>query len=117
MLLLACTMSGCSFAPAYKVPASSVPAAAYPDAGDWKVAVPSDEQPRGEWWKAFHDPALDGLEAQVGAANEDIKAAVARLAQARAATRIQRAGLFPNLGVASSAERSRTSPNSPRFPA
>jgi len=42
---------------------------------------------------------------------------VARLAQARAATRIQRAGLFPNLGVASSAERSRTSPNSPRFPA
>ena len=47
MLLLAGTMSGCSFAPAYKVPASSVPAAAYPDAGDWKVAVPSDEQPRG----------------------------------------------------------------------
>ncbi len=117
MLLLACTMGGCSFAPAYRVPASSVPAAAYPDAGDWKVAVPGDEQPRGEWWKTFQDPTLDGLEAKVGPANEDIKAAVARLAQARAQTRIQRAGLFPNLNVASSASRSRTSPNSPRFPA
>jgi NodT family efflux transporter outer membrane factor (OMF) lipoprotein len=59
---------------------------------------------------------LEGIETQVADANQDLKAAYARLQQARAATRIARADLFPTLSVGSSATRSRTSVNSPKFP-
>jgi multidrug efflux system outer membrane protein len=115
-LLLIGTLAACSFTPTYTSPPSSAPpASAYQEAGDWKVAEPMDAQSRGDWWTAFNDPQLDGLEAKVGAANQDIKAAIARLQQARAETRIQRAGLFPTLSIGSSVARGRASPNSPTF--
>ncbi len=109
------TLSACSFAPTYKTPESAPPTAAYKEAGDWKAAEPADSQPRGAWWVIFQDPILDALEAQVTDANQDLKAAYARLLQARAATRIARADLFPTLTIGSSAIRSRTSVNSPKF--
>jgi outer membrane protein, multidrug efflux system len=116
-LCLSMGMSACSFAPTYKVPDSPPPTAAYKETGDWKPAEPADAQFRGPWWTIFQDPDLDGLEAQVADANQDLKAAYARLLQARAATRIARADLFPTLSIGSSATRSRTSVNSPKFPA
>ena len=109
------TLGACSFAPAYKTPKSVPPAAAYKEAGDWKPAEPADSQARGAWWVIFQDPTLESLEAQVADANQDLKAAYARLLQARAATRIARADLFPTLNVDSSATRSRASVNSPTF--
>jgi NodT family efflux transporter outer membrane factor (OMF) lipoprotein len=116
-LLLVCTLAACSFTPTYTAPPGSAPPpTAYQEAGDWKVAEPMDAQPRGDWWTIFQDPQLNALETKVSAANQDIKAAVARLAQARAETRIQRAGLFPTLNVGSAASRGRASPNSPTFP-
>ena len=63
----------------------------------------------------FHESELDGLEAKMGAANQNSKAAVARLYQARAETRIQRASLFPTLTIGSSVTRARASMNSPTF--
>jgi NodT family efflux transporter outer membrane factor (OMF) lipoprotein len=110
-------LSACSFAPTYTVPSSPPPPSSYKESGEWKPAEPADQQLRGSWWSIFHDPDLDALEAQVADANQDLKAAYARLLQARAATRIARADLFPTLSVASSATRSRTSINSPKFPA
>ena len=110
-------LSACSFAPAYKTPDSAPPAAAYQEAGEWKPAQPADAQARGAWWAIFQDPALDGFEAQVADANQDLKAAYARLQQARAATRIAHADLFPAINLGSAATRSRTSVNSPKFPA
>lgn len=109
-------LSACSFAPAYKTPDSVAAAATYKESGDWKPAEPADAQVRGPWWNMFQDPVLDGIETQVADANQDLKAAYARLLQARAATRIARADLFPTLTVGSSATRSRTSVNSPKFP-
>jgi NodT family efflux transporter outer membrane factor (OMF) lipoprotein len=109
-------LNACSFAPAYKTPDSAAAAAAYTESGDWKTAEPADAQVRGPWWNLFQDPVLDGIETQVADANQDLKAAYARLLQARAATRIARADLFPTLTVGSSATRSRTSVNSPKFP-
>jgi outer membrane protein, multidrug efflux system len=116
---LPCTilaLSACSFAPTYKVPDSAPPTPAFKEAGDWKPAQPSDAQNRGAWWSIFQDPVLDGIESQVADANQDLKAAYARLLQARASTRIARSALFPTLTVGSSATRSRTSQNSPKFP-
>jgi NodT family efflux transporter outer membrane factor (OMF) lipoprotein len=116
-LCLMAGMSACSFAPRYKVPESPAPSAVYKESGDWKTAEPADSEVRGAWWSIFRDPELDALEAQVADANQDLKAAYARLLQARAATRIARADLFPSLTVGASATRSRTSTNSPKFPA
>jgi NodT family efflux transporter outer membrane factor (OMF) lipoprotein len=116
-VLLAGGLAACSFTPAYRAaPSVAPPPAAYKEAGEWKVAEPMDAEPRGNWWTLFKDSRLDQLESRVDSANQNLKAAVARLEQARAETRIQRSGLFPSLSVASSATRSRASVNSPRFP-
>jgi NodT family efflux transporter outer membrane factor (OMF) lipoprotein len=114
--LAACVLTACSFAPVYKTPASVPPAGNYKESQDWQAAQPLDGQNRGPWWALFQDPQLDALEARVGDANQDLKAAFARLEQARAVTRIARADLFPTLSAAAGAARSRTSVNSPNFP-
>jgi outer membrane protein, multidrug efflux system len=115
-LLSLAALTACSFAPAYRTP-DSVPAAnTYQESGDWKPAEPLDNQGRGAWWGLFQDPQLDTLESKAGDANQEVKAAIARLDQARAATRIARADLFPTLNVGAAATRSRTSVNSPKFP-
>ena len=108
-------LGGCSLAPTYRTPSSPSPAEAYAEAGDWHMAEPLDSRASGAWWTLFQDPELDALEVKVGEANQNIKAAFARLQEARAATRIARADLFPTLNVASSATRQRVSQNSPAY--
>src|ERR1700722_14447605 len=100
-LLLIGALTACSFAPVYRTPVSVPATGAYKESGDWKAAEPVDNQNRGALATAFQDPQLDTLEAMVDAANQDLKAAMARLQQARAATRIARADLFPTLTVGS----------------
>jgi len=108
-------LSGCSFAPTYRTPSSPPPTDTYAEAGDWREAEPLDNRARGAWWTLFQDPELDALEVKVGNANQNIKAAFARLQEARAATRIARADLLPTLNVASSATRQRASQNSATY--
>jgi NodT family efflux transporter outer membrane factor (OMF) lipoprotein len=115
-LLIAAT-AACSFAPSYRTPSIAPPTGSFKESGDWQLAQPLDAQDRGPWWRNFQDPGLDRLEERVDGANQDLKAAFARLQQARAATRIARADLFPTLTAGASASRGRTSTNSPRFPA
>ena len=108
-------LGGCSFAPTYETPSSAPPADAYSELGDWHKAEPQDDHSRGAWWVQFGDPQLDALEVKVGSANQSIQAAFARLQEARATTRVARAGLFPTLDVGSSATRQRVSQNSPTY--
>jgi NodT family efflux transporter outer membrane factor (OMF) lipoprotein len=109
-------LAACSFAPHYSTPTPPTPPPAqYQESGDWQPAAPADSQNRGAWWTVFNDPLLDTLENKVTAANQDIKAAFARLQQARAETRIQRSALFPTLTAGPTATRSRTSVNSPLY--
>ncbi len=115
-LLLAAALAGCSFAPTYTRPSSAPPTAAYQESSEWKTAQPLDVEDRGAWWTLFQDARLDALERKADGANQDLKAAFARLQQARAATRIARADLFPTLSAGAAATRSRTSVNSPKFP-
>ncbi len=104
---------GCSFAPPYKVPATGSPPEQYKELADWKVAEPKDAQPRGNWWAIYGDSELDRLEDKVPA-NLSLKAAFARLEQARAQYRIARADLFPTVTANSYATREKFSPNAPR---
>jgi NodT family efflux transporter outer membrane factor (OMF) lipoprotein len=112
---LAGACGACSLAPHYQRPATASPPAAYQELDGWKIAAPSDREPKGEWWKIYQDPALDTLEAQVADANQSLKSAFARLQQAHAETRIARASYFPGLTADASATRKRTSVNSPNF--
>src|SRR5438105_1012109 len=108
-------LSGCSLSPRYQRPSAPAAPDAYKEAGEWKLATPADGRPRGRWWTMFQDRELDDLEAQVTAANQSLRAALARLDRARAQTRIARAAGFPTLNLEANATRSRTSLDSPTY--
>jgi NodT family efflux transporter outer membrane factor (OMF) lipoprotein len=112
--MLGLLLAACSFAPRYEVPSTPPAAASYASDG-WAPARPNDAQDRGAWWQQFQDPVLDEVQSKVADANQDLKAALARLTQARASTRIARAGLLPALSVGASATRARTSQHSPHY--
>lgn len=114
-LAVGCVLGGCTLAPRYQRPATPAPAPSYAELGEWKVAAPADNAPRGAWWTMFHDEQLNGLEVRVIAANQSLKAALARLEEARAEIRIARAGYFPTLTASASATRQRASTNGPGF--
>jgi NodT family efflux transporter outer membrane factor (OMF) lipoprotein len=115
-LFLGGALGACSFAPAYKAPPETgTPPPAYKESGDWKPAEPVDGQPRGAWWTQFGDAQLDALEDQVASANQDLRAAVARLQEARAQAGIARADLFPTLSAGPSLTRGRVSVNGPNY--
>jgi NodT family efflux transporter outer membrane factor (OMF) lipoprotein len=108
-------LAGCSLAPPYQVPATATPSAAYKETGDWKPAEPADAQARGEWWTIYGDRDLNALEAQVTGSNQNLKAAFARLEQARAQMRYVRASYLPTITASTDTARYRVSVNSPTY--
>jgi len=60
------------------------PPQSFQGAGIWKPAQPADQELPGKWWEIFGDSELDTLEEQVTVSNQDLKAAEARLREARA---------------------------------
>jgi multidrug efflux system outer membrane protein len=104
--------AGLAVGPDYRRP--SVPVStnfADAEVGTWKEAAPADAIARGAWWTIFNDPVLDDLERTAALNNQDLKAAVARITQARAVARHAKADFFPALALEPSAFRSRTSAN------
>jgi multidrug efflux system outer membrane protein len=117
-------IAGCKVGPDYKRPEATTVPAAYTGATNivatdadatngWKVAQPQAQIPKGNWWEVFGDAELNGLEDQASAANQQLKVAVARLAEARAQMNVTRAGLFPNISASGSFVRQRDSANAP----
>jgi multidrug efflux system outer membrane protein len=98
--------------PDYKQPTNNLPSV-YKDAdlGAWKEGLPLDNVPKGNWWEIFHDPQLNELESHAIDSNQNLKAALARVAEARATARVARADLFPSLSLEPSYTRQRYSPN------
>jgi NodT family efflux transporter outer membrane factor (OMF) lipoprotein len=101
----ALSIGGCMVGPDYVRPTAPTPAA-YKEAQAWKVAQPSDDAPRGNWWEAFNDAELNALEAQVDISNQTVLAAEARMREALAATSASRAALFPFVNANGTALRS-----------
>jgi multidrug efflux pump len=98
--------------PDYKPPTNSVPANYKAvDFGNWKEGRPLDNVPKGNWWEIFGDTNLNVLESQAVLANQQLKAAVARVDEARATARVARSQLMPNLSLDPNFERQRFSPN------
>lgn len=113
--VLASLLAACAVGPQYQPPLADVPAAfkeasLSPEAAQhWKEAQPSDAMDRGQWWAIFDDAALNRLQTQAMAANQDLKAAAARVRQARAVQGRARSEWFPQLDAGVGPTRQRAS--------
>ena len=129
-LLAALLLTACG-APAFKQPVIETPAAfkesqsatapagvvTAADGTRWKQAQPAEQQPRGEWWLAFNDPALNELINEATRANANLAVAAARVKQARAIAGIAEADRIPQVGVGVGAQRGAQSPTELGLPA
>ncbi len=114
-LLAALLLAACSSTPVLNAPALPVPAAfkeasqpmTAADGTTWQSAQPAEAQPRGQWWLAFHDPALTAMIDEATAANASLAGAAARVRQARAIAGIAQSDRSVQLGAGLGAQRSR----------
>jgi NodT family efflux transporter outer membrane factor (OMF) lipoprotein len=105
-------LGGCTVGPKYVRPSTDVPAD-YKENKDWKVAQPSAEAIKGNWWEIYQDPQLNTLEEKIDVSNQNLKAAQAQFLQARAAVRISRSFLFPTVTADPNVSREHLSKNRP----
>jgi multidrug efflux system outer membrane protein len=84
--------------------------ASLPIADEAPVAHVTDGSP---WWAVFGDAALNRLEAQALAANQDLQGAVARVTEARAQASAAASDLYPRVTAPLSASRERTTNTGP----
>lgn len=104
-LVLAAVATGCAVGPAYERP-STVDISQFRQALGWVPAAPADALDRGPWWQLFGDAQLNALVAQVEVSNQNVAAAVAAYAQARATAEQQRYSLLPSIALQGSGNRS-----------
>jgi multidrug efflux system outer membrane protein len=118
--IIAAWLAGCTVGPNYHGPPAeeSTAPAKFKNGdeatGNWKVAEPADAQARGAWWTIFHEPELNELENQAGAANPDVRVAAGRVVEARALDRVAASQFYPDVTFAGSAVRQRTTNTGPK---
>ena len=105
LLALALSLAGCTNGPAYQRP-SAPESVAFKELEGWVPAAPADALERGPWWQLFGDPVLNDLAAGVEVSNQNVAAAAANYAAARAAVQQQRAALFPSVTLNVAGDRS-----------
>ena len=113
---LCLVLGSCTVGPRYQKPAPLAAQAPMPvqwQGESWQLAAPADDEPRGEWWRLFHDDKLNDLEQQLLVGNQSLVAARDHLESARSLVRASTAGLFPQLSADPSAYRERGSGNRP----
>ena len=107
-LLAALILAGCATIPEMKPTAIDMPSSYKESAGDgvWRLAQPADAQERGQWWRAFNDPALTALIEEATRANASLAVAAARVRQARALAGMSESERSLQLGAGLGAQRS-----------
>lgn len=114
-LLLA---AGCTVGPEYAPPKADVPAS-FASLGDVSETGPGTRAASAaaadtaRWWERFSDPVLTRLVERSLASNHDVRLAVERLDEARAAVGLARSDELPSVNASGSATRSRGSSNTP----
>lgn len=90
-----------------------------PDAGKPNIGTPAAwsrasgqgaASPTRDWWRNFGNRELDTLMEKALAGNADIRASIARIAQARADLKIAGASLYPSVDASGGADISREKP-------
>ncbi|MEA2752012.1 MAG: outer membrane protein multidrug efflux system [Myxococcales bacterium] len=95
LLVLALLVSACSMTPAYRRPAVALPASFNGGASGQATAD-------AIWWQSFGSAELDGLVARSAAGNFDLRAAVARIDEARGKAEVAGASRYPTLDLGAS---------------
>lgn len=101
--LVTVLLSGCSMMPGYQRPEMALPA-------EWSQSGNGTAQMAREWWKSFGDAELNQLMATALDQNLDIRAALHRVEQSRAALKISGASLMPSVDGSAGAGRTYTNP-------
>jgi len=97
-------LASCTTGPDYKRPSLPVPEG-------YKSVTADETVPPAigrDWWRLFNDPELTALAEEALAANQNLKAAVARVTQSRASARSVRSAFYPVVTLDPSATRART---------
>lgn len=96
-------LAGCRVGPQYAAPRPDIPASfRAADAALAPTTVPT------EWWKGFGSADLDGLMADAATKSFDVRAAIARVAQADAQVRAAGGALLPQVSASAGATWSRS---------
>jgi NodT family efflux transporter outer membrane factor (OMF) lipoprotein len=97
-------LAGCAVGPNYKRPQVSVP-------NQWTVApargTSTEPRENDDWWSSFQDSELNSLIKRAVDRNLDLKLALERVQEARAARGIARSAYFPTISANASATRLR----------
>jgi NodT family efflux transporter outer membrane factor (OMF) lipoprotein len=109
ILLLSSTalLDACAVGPDYRRPAVET-APDYKEVADWQPTEPQDVLKGSPWWTIFKDDTLNDLEAKIDISNQNVKAAVASVDQARAIVREARASFFPQVSATAGVQRGST---------
>src|SRR5499427_8336813 len=97
-------LTGCAVGPNYKRPQAAVPT-------HWTVGPTRGTEAKSpetdEWWASFQDAELNSLVERSASRNLDLKLALERVQEARAARGTSRSGYFPQTDADASASRLR----------
>jgi len=106
-------LAGCAVGPDYSPPQPNVAVDwSSIEAGQASIAT-SRSADLASWWQSFKDPALDGLIDRALVGSLDLKAAAARVREARAQRGIAQGALLPEVGASGGYDRVRLSENGP----
>lgn len=108
-LTLVLSLAGCALT-AQRPPAEPAPPASFQGSTEWKRVAPDVAVPEA-WWTMFKDPVLDGLQADLVVGNQNLAAALAQVASARAVLTASSSAIFPTLSVGAGTTRSATAEN------
>ncbi len=103
-LVLAVAFSACALGPSYRRPAVPIPETTRGERGPVDPASLADSP----WWAIFRDAALQALVEEAIYDSHDLRAAAARVEQARNQIAIARADMFPQVSYQGEAVRERT---------
>jgi outer membrane protein, multidrug efflux system len=92
-------LGGCVVGPDYSGPPELGRANPQPGFARQAPGTTSNEPALAAWWTTLQDPVLDELERRALASNPSLEVAQARLRQARASVRQERANRFPTAGA------------------
>lgn len=107
LAIAAALSSACNFTPAPQAPSMEVPPH-FKEGQGWKVARPAAHEPRGEWWRIFHDPELDAILKSVEVSNQTLQSSIARAEETAALLTSAKMAFLPTLGLDGSTTRSKS---------
>ncbi len=104
VVVLVPLLAACALGPRYRRPAVPTPETTRGERGPGDAASLADSP----WWAIFGDPPLQALIEEALRGSHDLRAAAARVEQARNQIAIARADLFPQVSYQGQAVRERT---------